>query len=75
MKKYHTFCESCRDEVTYTVFSVPMTGTILGTEYPYSGKEATCDNCGSPVYVAEINDFNLTALYEKFHKAIPLPSH
>lgn len=52
-----------------------MTGTIRGTEYPYSGKEATCDNCGSPVYVAGTNDFNLTALYEKFHKAVPLSSH
>lgn len=69
MKKTHTFCEKCRDEVPYTVTSVAMTGTIKSIEYTYSGKEATCSNCGSPVYVAEINDFNLKALYDEFRKA------
>ena len=69
MKKHHTFCENCREEVSYTVTSAPMSGTIRGTEYPYSGKEATCSNCGAPVYIAEINDFNLKALYDEFRKA------
>ena len=69
MKKYHTFCENCREEVSYTVTFAPMSGTIRGTKYPYSGKEATCSNCGAPVYVAEINDFNLKALYDEFRKA------
>ena len=69
MKKHHTFCENCREEVSYTVTSAPMSGTIRGTEYPYSGKECTCSNCGVPVYVAEINDFNLKALYDEFRKA------
>lgn len=69
MKKHHTFCENCREEVSYTVTSAPMSGTIRGTEYPYSGKESTCSNCGAPVYVAEINDFNLKALYDEFRKA------
>ena len=59
MKKHHTFCENCREEVSYTVTSAPMSGTIRGTEYPYSGKESTCSNCGAPVYVAEINDFRM----------------
>ena len=69
MKNSHTFCEKCRDEVSYTVTSVVMTSIIKNIEYTYSGKEATCNNCGSPVYVAEINDSNLKALYDEFRKA------
>ena len=32
-----TFCEECRNDVEYTTVSVPMTGTIKGKEYHYTG--------------------------------------
>lgn len=58
-----TFCEECRNDVEYIVSSVPMVGTIKGKEYSYTGMEARCADCGSLVYVPEISDANLEALY------------
>lgn len=52
-----------------------MVGTIKGLEYPYTGKEARCTHCNTRVYVPEMNDFNLKALYDAYRKAngiIPL---
>ena len=63
------FCEECRNDVEYTVSSVPMIGTIKGREYSYTGMEARCADCGSLVYVPEISDNNLEALYRVFRKA------
>lgn len=62
------FCEECRDDVEYTVTEVPMVGKIKGIEYHYTGKEARCIHCNTRVYVPEINDFNLKALYEVYRK-------
>ena len=58
-----TFCEECRNDVEYTTASVPMTGTIKGKEYHYTGTEARCADCGSLVFVPEISDDNLRSLY------------
>ena len=58
-----TFCEECRNYVEYTTVSVPMTGRIKGKEYHYTGIEARCADCGSPVFAPEIFDDNLWSLY------------
>ena len=60
------FCENCRNDVSYTISPVSLTGTIKGIQYQYKGKEAHCINCNAPVYVPEINDDNLKALYEQY---------
>jgi uncharacterized phage-associated protein len=62
------FCEECRDEVEYTVTEVPMVGTIKGIEYRYTGKEARCIGCNTRIYVPEINDSNLKALYDVYRQ-------
>ncbi len=62
------FCEECRNDVEYTVSSVLMVGTIRGKEYSYTGMEARCADCDSLVYVPEISDANLEALYHVFQK-------
>ncbi len=62
------FCEECRDDVEYTITEVPMIGKIKGIEYHYIGKEARCVKCNTSVYVPEINDYNLKALYEVYRK-------
>ena len=62
------FCEECRNDVEYTVSSVPMVGTIKEREYSYTGMEARCADCGSLVYVPEISDTNLEALYHVFRE-------
>ena len=63
-----TFCEECRNDVDYTVTTVLMTGTIKGKQYCYAGKEAHCIDCGSIVFVPELIDANLEALYEEYRK-------
>lgn len=62
------FCEECRNDVEYTVSFIPMVGTIKGKEYSYTGMEARCADCGSLVYVPEISDANLKALYYVFRE-------
>lgn len=62
------FCEECRDDVEYTITEVPMIGKIKGIEYHYIGKEARCVKCNTSVYVPEINDYNLKALYEVYRR-------
>ena len=68
MSENLVFCEECRDDVEYTVMEAEMVGTIKGTEYHYIGKEARCTVCGNRVYVPEINDSNLKALYDVYRQ-------
>ncbi len=62
------FCEHCRIESECDVNSCELTGTIRGVEYKYKGKEAICKNCGRLVFVPELNDENLDALYSVYRK-------
>lgn len=69
MSKDHVFCENCRNDVSYCAATVPMNGTLKGKEYHFTGKEAHCTDCGALVYVPEINDYNLKALYDEYRTA------
>lgn len=62
------FCERCRSDAAFTVIEKQMEGMIKGEGYSYLGKEAYCVNCGSEIYVDEINDFNLKALYDQYRE-------
>lgn len=64
MKK--TFCEECGDDVMYSVMNVEIESEIKGETYLYHGEKALCVECGEEVYVAEVNDFNLVALYTEY---------
>jgi putative zinc finger/helix-turn-helix YgiT family protein len=66
MNQKMTFCEECRKDVDYSVESVSMKGTLKGEKYSYAGKKAICAGCGAEVYVAEIEDENLKALYDTY---------
>ncbi|MHB1154852.1 MAG: hypothetical protein ACYCWE_19370 [Eubacteriales bacterium] len=66
MDKITTFCEECRDDVVYNKTEVMMQNDLKGETYEYKGKKAICDKCGSEVYVAEIADYNLKALYDAY---------
>lgn len=65
-KKY--FCEECRNDVNFSVIEKQMEGSIKGGMYTYIGKEAHCIDCGLEIYVGEVNDFNLKALYDAYRK-------
>jgi len=69
MTEKKVFCVECRDDVSYNTSIVQMTGKIKGEEYTYEGKAAHCDNCGSEIYVDEVNDFNLKMLYDEYRSA------
>ena len=62
------FCDECRNDVNYIVENAEMSGTLKGEIYTYSGKIARCIDCNSEVYVDEINDYNLKALYDKYRE-------
>lgn len=68
MNTKKAFCEECRNDVDYAVSSVQMSGKIKDREYRYNGKEAHCVKCGSLVYLPEISDFNLRALYDVYRE-------
>lgn len=68
MNSQKVFCEECRNDVNYVEASVPMTGTIKEKAYHYIGKEAHCVECGAQLFVPELSDFNLQALYDLFRK-------
>jgi len=66
MSERKVFCEECRNDVAFTINEERMDGTIKGEKYSYIGKEAHCVDCGSEIYVAEVNDFNLSMLYNAY---------
>lgn len=68
MSERKVFCEECRNDVAFTVTEKRMKGTMKGEIYSYFGKEAHCVDCGSEIYVAEINDYNLRALYDEYRE-------
>lgn len=61
-----TICEECRKDVGYTETEVVMKNELKGETYEYTGKMAVCAECGAEVYVPEIDDFNLKALYDAY---------
>lgn len=60
------FCSECRNDVTYSIKPQKMTNTIRGRVYEYNGEIAYCDACGKEIYIPEINDSNLKALYDVY---------
>lgn len=62
-------CESCRKRVKYEIKEKRFHEIIKGIEVTYIGKEATCESCGEPVYIGEINDRNLEALNIAYKEA------
>lgn len=68
MSERKVFCGECRNDVTFSVTKKRMEGTIKGEKYTYLGKEAHCVDCGSEIYVDEINDYNLKTLYDQYRE-------
>ncbi len=66
MNERKIFCDECRNDVTFVVTNKQMDGTIKGEKYSYLGKAANCVDCDSEIYVEEINDYNLKALYDRY---------
>ncbi len=68
MARGKVFCEECRNDIAFSTEEVNMKSIIKGKAYSYLGKKAYCIDCGAEVYVAEVNDYNLKALYDEYRK-------
>jgi putative zinc finger/helix-turn-helix YgiT family protein len=68
LKEKVTFCEECRKDVVYSVESTSMTRMLKGEEYNLIGLKAVCTECGSEVYVGDIEDANLQKLYDAYRQ-------
>lgn len=68
MNEKMTFCEECRAERVYCSEEISLKSSLKGEEYSYIGEKATCVECGLEVYVAEIEDANLKALYDAYRQ-------
>ena len=62
MKKT-VFCAECRKDVNFVTKEMVFKRTLKNNEYSFIGLEAYCAECGSPIYVSEIEDNNLSLLY------------
>lgn len=69
------FCETCRKDEPYYLKTATMKGALKGEEYKYTGKLAFCSECNAEVYVAEIEDANLKALYDSYRQKNAIISH
>lgn len=66
MKGKKVFCEECRRDVNFSVEDRQKVGILKDETYSYAGKVAHCAECNNELYVDEINDFNLVALYKQY---------
>ncbi len=62
------FCETCLDDTEYVIKEEKVTDHVRGKDIKYIRKEAYCAECGSPMYIARLNDENLDALYDKIRE-------
>jgi hypothetical protein len=60
------FCAECRKDVKVITKEVLFKRTLKDNEYTFTGFEAYCGECGSPIYVPEIEDNNLKLLYDAY---------
>ncbi len=64
MKPTETFCEACQKQVAYQVEEVETDAMVKGKKYTYRKIVARCTECGSFVFVHDLNDKNLEILYD-----------
>lgn len=62
------FCPDCRLDVRFSVREKPDSAELKGEVYEFISKTAYCDECGTEVYVPEIEDENLKSLYGAYRQ-------
>lgn len=63
------FCDKCGEYQPYSISAADETITIKGTTFSCVKMQAFCAACGSSIYVPWINDANVNAREEGYHKA------
>ena len=62
------FCPECRQDVRFSVIEKPDSAELKGEVYEFVSKAAYCHECGTEVYVPEIEDENLKSLYAAYRQ-------
>ena len=68
MLERKVYCEECRNDVNFCIANVQMEGMIKGEKYSYLGNKAYCVDCNSELYIEEVHDYNLRALYDVYRR-------
>ncbi len=68
MSNQTAFCPECRQDVRYSVKQNKDSAKLKGGVYEFTSSTAYCEKCGEEVYVAELEDANLQALYDKYRQ-------
>lgn len=64
-----TFCEECRDFVTYRIEEKERTKAIKNKQIHFKEKTAYCEECGSEIFVSKLRDDNLAAMDQSYRAA------
>lgn len=67
-KEKMIFCVECRTETKYKIQSVLCKKTIREKEYEFNISEATCAQCGFPVNVPGLMDFNVQEIDRQYRE-------
>lgn len=62
------FCPECRQDVRFMIREKHDSAELKGEIYEFISKVAYCDDCEAEVYVPEIEDENLKALYDAYRQ-------
>ena len=68
MSTQKVFCPECRRDVKYSVKENKETAELKGEVFEFTSPTAYCEKCGSEIYVAELEDANLKALYDLYRQ-------
>lgn len=60
------FCETCREDVGYRIWSGYVHAVIGDKHIGYFERTALCEKCGREVYVPWINDENIKSREEAY---------
>lgn len=72
--KQEGYCERCGDFVSLNIEDRERESTLEGRTYRYPGKVALCERCGEEIWLPELNDANLAALYRVYRAENGIPS-
>jgi len=62
------FCPECRQDVKYLVKENTESAKRKGEMYEFTSHTAYCETCSREIYVAELEDANLKALYDAYRQ-------
>lgn len=68
MNAQRVFCEHCRDDRLFRIEEKELEAELKGKIYKYNGVIAYCTDCNSEIYVPDVHDRNLRALFDEYRK-------